>query len=160
MLLKYVYVVFIGLLLALFIGVGIAAFYPTPLSPSYETKYARPMPYEPITASQSAKLQGEDIKQQEIWREFEAKNQQYNKNVAVITTVASILVLVVSLLFAKSILVIADGLLFGGLLTLIYSLIRSFGTKDYKFMFLVIFIGLFIAVTLGYIKLIKPSKSK
>lgn len=158
MLLKYVYTAFIGLLMALFIGIGIAAFYPSPVSPSADISYTKPAPYEPMSASQAAQLREENIKQQSIWREHELRNQQYNKNVAIMTAALAVFILALSLFLAKSLLVIADGLLFGALLTLIYSLIRSFGTSDFKFMFVVVSLGLIIAITLGYLKLIKPSK--
>lgn len=160
MLLKYVYVVFIGLLIALFIGVGIAAFYPAPKNPSSVSIYPKVAPFEPLSASQSAQLQKEDLKQQAIWREYEFRNQQYNKNVTIIAVLLAVLVLAISLFLAKSLLIIADGMLLGALLTLVYSLTRSFGTQDFKFIFLVVSIGLVITVALGYFKLIKPSKDR
>lgn len=158
MLLKFVYVVFIGVLIALFVGVGIAAFYPAPLNPNTYAAYPKTLAYEPLSASQTAELRQEDIRNQETWKEYDQQNQQYNKNVAIMTVIAAVLIVGFSLFLAKSLLVIADGLLLGGLLTLIYSLIRSFGTQDFRFMFVVVSVGLLVTVGLGYLKLIKPIK--
>ncbi len=150
MLLRYGYVVFIGILLALFIGVGIAAFYPGPQTP----EYSYPQPKE-LTATDSATTRQEDLKQQAEWKQFQVKSEDYNKNVAMIAIVFSLLALVTSLLFAKYISLLADGVLLGSVFTLIYAIIRSFGTQDFKFMFIVISVGLAIALFLGYRKFIK-----
>ena len=57
-----------------------------------------------------------------------------------------------------SILFIADGLLLGGVLTLLYSVIRGFGTEDNMFRFVVVSVGFAISLFLGYVKFIQPAK--
>lgn len=68
--------------------------------------------------------------------------------------------LILSLNFSKKIPVIADGLLLGGVLTLAYSVVRGFNTNDDVFRFLVVGAGVIIAMILGYIKFVKPSRKK
>ncbi len=158
MVLKYVYAVFIGVLLALFIGIGIAAFYPYPKAPEPS---AVPMSYRvDPPATPSAEMIKQEQQDRDAWKEFQKQNEEYNKNVSIITLIAAIIILAISLTFARSILVIADGLLLGGLFTLVYSLFRSFNSSDYKFMFVVISTGLIISVLLGYLKFIKPLSAK
>jgi len=65
---------------------------------------------------------------------------------------------IASLTFFKKILIIADGLLLGGLLTLIYSVMRGFGTEDNILRFIVVTVGLIISLFLGYVKFIRPSE--
>lgn len=84
----------------------------------------------------------------------------YNRNVALIAIVASIITLFVSLTFFKQILLIADGLLLGGVFTLIYSIIKGIASDDDKFRFLMVSAGFIIAVVLGYLKLITKTESK
>lgn len=154
MVLKYVYTVFIGVLLALFIGIGIAAFYPYPKAPEPS---AVPVAYRnDLQATPSAQTIEQEKKDREAWQEYQRQNEEYNRNVSIMTLIAAIVVLVISLTLARSILIIADGLLLGGLFTLVYSLFRSFNSSDYKFMFIVISTGLAISVILGYLKFIKP----
>lgn len=159
MLIKYVYIVFLGLILATFVGVGIAAFYKGPTYPETPAtlKYARPYT-EPESATPSA----EYIKEQEAFdaqnKQFQTDNNTYNRNVSMMALGFAVVMLVLSLIFAKKIPVIADGLLLGGVLTLGYSVVRGFNTDDDAFRFLVVGAGLIIAMVLGYLKFVKPQE--
>lgn len=160
MLIKYVYIVFIGLLLAAFVGVGIAAFYKGPKVPEYpvslkypEFEQTRDVPAT-ISAQRRADMEENDAKQ----KEFQTKNQEYDRNVSVISLVAAVIMLVLSLTSFKQILVIADGVLLGGVLTLGYSIVRGFGSNDDIFRFLVVSAGLVVAMVLGYVKFVRPAQ--
>jgi hypothetical protein len=54
---------------------------------------------------------------------------------------------------------IADGILLGGVFTTMYSIIRGLMSEDSQFRFLIVVIGLGIALALGYIKFIRPRES-
>ncbi len=159
MLIKYVYIVFLGLILATFVGVGIAAFYKGPVYPDtpFSLKYARPYS-EPAVSTPSA----EYIKEQEAFdvksKEFQKQTEDYNRNVSMIALAFSVLMLVLSLVFFKEISIIADGLLLGGVLTLAYSVVRGFNTNDDIYRFLVVGAGLIIAMILGYLKFVLPQR--
>lgn len=156
MILRIIYTIFIGVLLATFVGVGITAFYPDPKSPEepLEIKYCPQN--EPTTPELRAKQQEFDS----AFKDFRNRQQEYNKNVSIISVAAAIIILIVSLTLLKKIMLIADGLLLGGVLTLIYSIIRGFDSGDNTFRFIVVSIGLIIALILGYLKFIKLSKDK
>lgn len=167
MILKFLYSVFIGVLFATLVGVGIAAFYPQPVYPDYPVKLSYPEDPKVQTATERS----EQIKLQEKYdresKEYQTKNQIYSRNVSIVALVFAIAALVVSLTLLKTLMLIADGLLLGGLLTLIYSIIRGFETQDNIFRFIVVAIGFIIAVTVGYLKFAKqmtvqttPSKKK
>lgn len=161
MLIKYVYIVFLGLILATFVGVGIAAFYKGPTYPETPAslKYVRPYP-EADTATPSA----EYIKEQEAFdaksKEFQNQNDTYNRNVSMVALGFAVAMLIISLVFFKAIMVIADGVLLGGVLTLAYSIIRGFNTNDDIYRFLVVGAGLITAMVLGYLKFVKPQAKK
>ena len=162
MVLKIVYTVFIGVLLAILVGVGIAAFYPAPEFPEtpllielYE------LPIEPICdPTISAQLEEEQKEFNETLKIFKEKFEKYNRNVSIIALIAAILVLIISLTLFRQILIIADGLLLGGVITLLYSVVRVFGSGDDKLRFLVVSVGLAVSLILGYLKFIEPSKKK
>ena len=71
----------------------------------------------------------------------------------------AILYLLVGLLLAKRLAIISDGLLLGGVLTLIYSIIRGFGANDDIFRFLVVSVSLLLALGLGYTKFVRTATS-
>ncbi len=160
MMIKYIYTFFIGLLMATFIGVGIAAFYEAPKSPELSIEDTIPLKTQtnPL-ASQSAeeiRLERErSIKQETAYREYQTKNRLYNRNVSVITTAASVLLLIISLTMLKKLDLLSDGLLLGGLFTQLYSITRGFESQDNKFRFVVVTIGLITSLAVGYLKFIR-----
>lgn len=161
--LKYIYTLFIGILLALFVGVGIAAFYKTPKFPEYpmSLKYTQPIP--PAPNSPQASADAEKMRQDQISFDREQKvyqdaSEKYQRNVSIIALIAAIIFLVISLTAIRKLLVITDGVLLGGVFTLVYSIVRGFQTTDTMFRFIVVSVGLVIALALGYIKFIKPAK--
>jgi hypothetical protein len=77
-----------------------------------------------------------------------------------ITLGLAVLALIVSLLFLNKILIISDGLMLGGVFTLVYSIILGFSTEDARYRFVIVSVGLLITLGLGYIKFIKPNQEK
>jgi hypothetical protein len=156
MFLKYAYVIFIGVLLATFIGVGIAAFYKAPKSPDYPVslKFPAVAPGE-REASISAQQRMDQERFDQIQKDYQQKNQDYNKIVSIIALLAAVLILIISLTVLKTMTVIADGAILGGVLTLLYSIFRGFEANDDVFRFIVVSVGLVVAVILGYLKFIK-----
>lgn len=157
MLLRYVYILFVGLLVATFVGVGIAAFYKGPTPPDYSTYPYKSAP----SASESAEIEREQAEQDREFKEFTKLDQNYNKNVSMIALAAAIIILVLSLTLVKQIQLISDGLLLGGVLTLLYSIVRGFSSNDDIFRFLVVSAGLIAALFIGYLKFVRAqSKHK
>jgi enoyl-CoA hydratase/carnithine racemase len=64
------------------------------------------------------------------------------------------------LVFEKKIKILAEGIMLGGLFTLIYSIGRSFASEDAKYSFLVVSIGLVIVIYLGYHRFVRAPKPK
>ena len=157
MILKYIYTVFLGVLLATFVGVGIAAFYPEPKYPEYPFAPQRIYsPDEQKDSTKAAEMQKQDAEYQKVSKEFQDLSEKYNRNTSIIALTAAIIILIVSLTLVKNLVFIADGVLLGGVLTLLYSIARGFGSQDNMFRFFVVSIGLIIALVLGYLKFIKP----
>lgn len=152
--LKLIYTFFLGLLLALFVGAGINTFYPGPESPQYGAElntYSK----EP-SAEQEAKQREFDVKMEKYNKEM----QPYNRNVSIITLVAAVILLTISLIYEKRIKLIADGIMLGGLFTLLYSLGRGFASQDSKYVFVMVSVGLVIVLYLGYHRFVKLEAEK
>jgi hypothetical protein len=154
--LKVIYAFFVGLLLAVFVGVGVSAFYPSPEPPKHPEllqTYGKDVPPEQNEAQADAQRQYD--REYEAYREVSAR---YNRNVSIAVLIAAILFVSFSLVFARKIQVIADGILLGGIFTLLYSIGRSFEADDTKYTFVVVSIGLVVALFLGYLRFIKPQE--
>ncbi len=156
MLIKYVYIVFVGILLAAFVGVGIAAFYKEPKYPETPIELRFPeYPNMDKDATVSAEWRKNQLEFDHKSKDFQEKLGEYNRNVSIISLVSAILMLIVSLTLVKQIQVIADGLLLGGVLTLGYSVVLGFGSQDDLVRFMVVTASLAVALVLGYVKFVK-----
>src|SRR5437868_7825907 len=96
MILRYIYILFLGILLALFVGVGIAAFYQQPPSPTTKPIYPYPATAKPGSPDEKAYIEQENANQ----KQYDLYNQQskeYSRNVSIIALAASMIFLLVSL---------------------------------------------------------------
>lgn len=150
---EFIYTLFLALLIALFIGLGISAFYPAPKAPEY------PIILTTNAKSESAMTQ-EQTNAQMIYEINNNKYREdtliYNRNVSMITLGLAVVTMVISLMFMGNIHVLSNGLLLGGVFTLIYSISRGLATEDDKYRFIVVSIGLIVTLVIGYVKFIKP----
>ncbi|MCX6765941.1 MAG: hypothetical protein NT136_03205 [Candidatus Moranbacteria bacterium] len=151
MIIKLIYTLFLALLIALFVGLGIDAFYPGPEAPQYPLELDATKPGCEETAEQ--KTIRDDFNKAQ--KEFQEKSKPYNRNVSIISLAAAIIILISSLTLLAKIKMIADGILLGGVFTTAYSIIRGLMSADTKFRFLIVTVGLIIALILGYIKFIR-----
>lgn len=148
--LKLVYTFFLGILLAIFVGVGINTFYPPPPEPKWPTQLET---YGKELSEQQQKTQ---IAHEKRMQAYEEDLKPYSRNVSIITLVSAVALLAVSILFEKKIKVIADGVMIGGLFTLLYSIGRGFASGDDKYMFVMVTVSLAVVLYLGYHRFVKP----
>ncbi len=158
--LKLLYTLLIGIFVAVFIGVGIAAFYPELKypEPPNSIKYGYSEPEKNEKMSEETKAEIEKYEQEQ--KTFQINSQVYNRNVSILALIFSIILVIISLTLFKKIYLIADGLLLGGVLTLLYSVIRGFESDSNMFRFIVVSVGLVISLFLGYVKFIAPTAKK
>lgn len=162
MILRFIYTLFIGILLALFVGFGINAFYEEPKYPEVPIglRYPKPVTDAVINSTESAGITKMQINQEKKEKEFRKVEEVYNRDISVICLVSAIIYLVISLVLLKRLLIISDGLILGGVFTLLYSIVRGFASNDSKFQFVIVGIGLIVAFVLGYFKFIKNQQAK
>lgn len=157
---RYIYTFFVGLFLAVFVGTGIAVFYPSPPSPEppswYGTSYDSSKTGPTLTEAEKQQEQAYMTAQ----RQHEKDMQHYNRNVSVIALLCAIVILTVGLAFSNKLGVVADGILLGGIFTLLYGIIRGMDTGSNKYRFLVSTVGLVTAIVLGYIKFTRHQKDE
>ncbi len=152
---KFIYTLFLALLIALFVGLGVDTFYPGPEAPKY-----------PLELDQIKQGCEETLEQQTLRKEFNQAQEKfmeeskpYNRDASIILLVASIIILISSLTLLAKIKMIADGILLGGVFTTVYGIIRGLMSESSQFRFSIVAIGLIIALVLGYIKFIRPKEN-
>jgi len=142
---------------------GIEVFYESPKPPAEPSFYgATSMSSKEPSEEQKA----EERKYNEAMKVFnETTMSDYNRNVSLIVLCCAVIVLAISLIFDKKLGTVADGLLLGGIFTLLYGIGRGIAVDSNKFRFLVASIGLAVTIILGFIKFApklsstKPSES-
>jgi hypothetical protein len=155
MLLKATYIVFLALIIALFFGLGIEAFYPTPSAPEAPAQSQQfDTQGKPTTAPTTQQLEYE--KKMRYYEEHTLRS--YNRNVSIISLILAVFIMGISLIFALKFVIISDGMLLGGVFTLIYSIMRGLSAQNAQFSFVIVSIGLFITVFLGYWKFLRPNQ--
>ncbi|MBI2589641.1 hypothetical protein HYW32_01255 [Candidatus Berkelbacteria bacterium] len=151
--LRVVYTFFTGVLLATFVGVGIAAFYPAPTMPEHPLVFdERVAPNESETPEQKERQALYDTS----FTAYQEAMKLYSRNVSIVALIGSLILMAIGLLSSEKFRVIADGFLFGSLLTLLYSVGWGFATEDNRYRFLVVTVGLVVALALGYMKFVAP----
>lgn len=151
--LKLIYTLFLGLILAVFIGVGVSVFYPEPKPPE------APVFFEKAAGAQTA----EEKQQQEAFAKEQTAYQKalspYNRNASIITLAGALLFLIIGLAGAKQLDMLADGILLGSVFTLLYSIGRGLASQDITYRFTIVSVALLVALVLGYIKFVRPQKA-
>ena len=153
--LKVVYSFFLGLLLVVFVGMGVASFYPAPKAP----EYPKVLETSKVGIDEYTDEQRQADKDYMAATEaYSDRSNDYNRNVAMIVLAAAVILLVVGLAMESRATVLADGLLLGGVFTLLYSIGRSFAGDDPKYSFAVTAVGLAVTIVVGYRKFISSNE--
>lgn len=150
---KYIYALFLGILLATFIGVGISTFYPGPEQPDYNEFSA------PVTDKNCTEQIAQQKQQNEEIKSYQDKVAIYNRNASLMNLAGALIILVIALAGATKLSIISDGLLLGGVFSLLYSTILGLSTGDAKFRFIVATVGLLVAIFLGYWKFLRAERA-
>ncbi|HEX9594590.1 MAG TPA: hypothetical protein VF996_00425 [Candidatus Saccharimonadales bacterium] len=150
--LKIIYSLFLGIILSIFAGVGISAFYQSPEYP------------EPPESLRYELLEDESEQYVADQRAYDLEVEAaqggmdtYQRNVSIIATVIAVIFLAVGLIYAHKIDVIADGFLLGGIFTLLYSMGLGLASGDEIYRFLIITVGVVVAIGLGYWRFAKDA---
>jgi len=177
MFVRVLYCIFLGILVALFVGWAMASFYPNPewdteypgveqwksepVRPSQQSGYAAMSPEERAAAQQQYETEHAayvewDTQNKVRVKDFKAKTDAQGRAVALISLLIAVVVTSVSLWFSGKLQVITEGLLLGGIFTLIYSIGWSFYRAP-KLAVLTVGIGLVVTIVVGYMKFVRKA---
>lgn len=156
--LKAVYTVFLGVIIALFVGLGIRTFYAPPEAPQFpvETIFEKTNP----TDKELAEQREIQMQQEAAFREYDEASEIYNRNVTISALISSVALLGLSLVVEKRNRVLANGVMLGSLFTLIYSIMRSFMSGSTTLSFIVVTVGLAVVLFLGYKRFFQPREKQ
>lgn len=142
---RVVFTFFLGALIALFVGFGIHTFYPPPDRPDTAGIEMKANPDDEEVARAAA-----------LQTAYEKEFQVYSRNVSIASMSAAVLLLVASLLLEGRNTVMANGVLLGGLFTLVYGVGRGFVSRDTITLFVTLTVALVIVLILGFRRFRSP----
>lgn len=152
---KLIYTFFLGLVIAIFFGVGIQAFYESPKSPEYPMSKPGMSKTGEYSEQEFAAQQKEQDKFNQEMKSFETTRHSYERNVSILLLIFAVGTVTIGLVFSSRFGFLSDGVLLGGLFTLVHSLIRGSQVSDEKYMFIATSVSLAVVLFLGYRRFVK-----
>lgn len=157
--------IFLGLMVAAFIGVGVYTFYPSP-EPSFRDRIESlqrerqaidvSKAPEALTVSDRARIQRIDDALHEAEDARRTAREAWGRTTSIVLVVFATLVMAVSLLRAVQLPVVSDGLLLGGVFTMLYGVGWIVATDASIARFFVLTVALAITLALGYVRFARP----
>ena len=161
--LRTIFSFFLGLMLTVFVGVGVYTFHPPPTQfdsqirdlAHSEQEVRNSRPSNELTTADRDQIQEINRQRNELIDAAAEVRKPWGLSTSVILIVFSTLALAVSLVRADQLPVISNGLLLGGVFTMLYGVgwIATTGTSITRF--LVMTVALVITLGLGYVRFVR-----
>jgi hypothetical protein len=162
--LQTIFAIFLGLMVTAFIGVGVYTFYPAP-----QTEFSRqlldlnrqeeavrnskaPNELTPADRARIQEIRDQINKAQDAGR---ASTESWGRRTSIILIVFATLVMAISLIRAEQLPVISNGLLLGGVFTMVYGVGWIIATGTSVARFVVMTAALLITLALGYVRFVR-----
>jgi uncharacterized protein HemX len=165
--LQTIFSFFLGLMVVAFVGVGVNTFYPSPVTQSEQAQQAISRRIDAInTANQNRSL--DTTSQTELRRlqdqqnalqdKIAAAQKNWARTTSIILVIFATLVMGVSLIRSEQLKVISNGLLLGGLFTMVYGVGWVLFSGNSVARFWVIAFALLVTIGLGYVKFVRQRR--
>jgi uncharacterized protein HemX len=166
--LQTIFSFFLGLMVTAFIGVGVYTFYPPPeerFQDELQTLYRQQEDIQgfkdqaQLTAAERARLTEITEKIRKIEDQQAASREVWGRNTSIVLIAFATIVMSVSLIRADQLRVISNGLLLGGLFTMLYGTGWVIATGTSQARFWVMTFALVITLGLGYLKFVRSREA-
>jgi hypothetical protein len=161
--LQTIFSFFLGLMVLAFIGVGVNTFYPSPESGHDSEQQAIQSDMDAINASgektldatQTAKMRQLEAKQSTLQQQIDKERRPWARTTSIILVIFATLVMMVSLVRSEQLRVLSNGLLLGGLFTMLYGIGWVIFSGESTARFVVMAFALLVSLGLGYLKFVR-----
>jgi hypothetical protein len=163
--LQTIFSFFLGLMVAALVGVGVNTFYKSPeatyqkrmtaISRQLEDFNTKRSGTATLTPAESARLDALNAEQRSLQDRQDGELKVWARNTSIIVIVFATLVMALSLLRSEQLKVISNGLLLGGLFTMIYGTGWIIASGDSLARFFVMVFALAVSLGLGYLKFVR-----
>lgn len=168
--LQTIFSFFLGLMVLAFIGIGVNTFYPESAyfdDPALQELYSEQSRiYQKergdagLTPADEARLDEIQAEIEELTATNESARQDWARNTSIILILFATLVMGVSLVRSDQLRVISNGLLLGGLFTMIYGVGWIIFSGESVARFIVIVFALLVTLALGYLRFVRGREAE
>ncbi|PKQ17010.1 MAG: hypothetical protein CVT67_02385 [Actinobacteria bacterium HGW-Actinobacteria-7] len=162
--LQIIFSFFLGLMVLALIGIGVNTFYPSPQSGTDKAQQKLYSEQQLLDRKSSGTTMSaaDQARYAELQKEIDALNnrtqdamQGWQRNTSIVLIVFATLVMSVSLVRSEQLRVISNGLLLGGLFTMVYGVGWMISSGESIARFVVIVFAFGVTVALGYLKFVR-----
>lgn len=160
--LQTIFSFFLGLMVVAFIGVGVNTFYPSPSERYQEQLQSLYDQQNTLGAGGKVPTSAEETQSIAIQKQIndlQAKQrleeQPWSLNTSITLVLFATLVMGVSLVRSEQLRVLSNGLLLGGLFTMIYGMGWTIASNTSSARFFVVLFALAVTIALGYLKFVR-----
>lgn len=168
--LQLIFSFFLGLLLVVLIGAGVWTFYPQPYSQNtpegqklqdlYRQRESIDMKTGPVarTPAQQAEWDRLDKQIRAIEKKRDALQSTWAINTSIVLITFATALMAISLFLPEHLRVFSNGVLLGGLFTVLYGTAWSFAGGNSRARFFVILVAVVLAIAFGYLRFVRGRK--
>jgi hypothetical protein len=173
--LQAIFAVFLGLMITAVVGVGVYTFHPNPgeetqdqIQALYDERAAidgcnGPTPdqcraWNQLTPAEQARTKAIDVQVTTLQRVAEERSSQWRMSTSVILIVIATMLMGLALALGDSVFVLSNGILLGGLFTMLYGVGWGLASGNSVTRFLVLVAALGVSLLLGYLKFVRGRK--
>lgn len=162
--LQAIFSVFLGLMVTAFVGVGVYTFYPPPQEAltlqiqdldRLEVTIRDSRPPDQLTEADRAQIQALNDERNRLNDALRETRDEWARITSVVLIMFATVVMTVSLGVSTPVLVIGNGLLMGGIFTMVYGVGWIISTETSMARFAVMTVALAITLALGYIRFVR-----
>jgi hypothetical protein len=165
--LRTIFSFFLGIMLVAFAGVGVYTFYPPP--EEFDTQIRElnrreeiirdSRPADQLTEADRAQIRDVNEERYALQDALREAQRPWGRTTSIILMVVATLAMAVSLIRAGQLAVISNGLLLGGVFTMLYGVGWIIATDVSKARFVVMAIALAITLALGYLRFVRSGRT-
>ncbi len=161
--LRTIFSFFLGLMVTAFVGVGVYTFHPAPTESDlriqdlhHQEEAIRDSRHpDELTTADRERIQELDNERDELRDAAEVVQRAWGRSTSIILILLATLAMAVSLLRADQLPVISNGLLLGGVFTMVYGVGWIIATNTSVARFIVMTVALVITLALGYVRFVR-----
>lgn len=169
--LQIIFAFFLGLMVTAFIGIGVYTFYPEPAEVDALEERASELrreqgelragtPDAELTPEEREQVNAVDHEIEQVYEERRQRSAAWARTTSIVLVLLSTLAMGVSLIRADQLPVISNGLLLGGVFTMLYGTGWTIAAGESVLRFWVIAFALAVTLALGYVRFVRGQGSQ